>query len=110
MSRDPSLTIPYTHQSAAPATSGPPDRSEGAEPLPPPESEIEEAAELTLPVAESEADRVEEVLFDDRLEHEHVPDLPPADERLVEEREEPRPFLRIAPPTESEIDPAKLDP
>ncbi|HZA49285.1 MAG TPA: polynucleotide adenylyltransferase PcnB [Myxococcaceae bacterium] len=111
MSRDPSLTIPYTHQSAAPATSGPPDPSGGAAPLPPPESEIEEAAELTLPVAESEADRVEEVLFDDRLEHEHVPDLPPADERLVEEREpeEPRPFLRIAPPTEAQIDPAKLD-
>jgi poly(A) polymerase len=73
--------------------------------------DLESAGDLPLPIQEREEDRVEEVLFDDRLEHEHVPDLPPADERLVEEREtaEPR-FLRIAPPGESEIDPAKLDP
>jgi poly(A) polymerase len=111
MSRDPSPTVPYTHESVAAAAPTPQDPSEGAAP-PAPESEIEEPAELTLPVAESEADRVEEVLFDDRLEHEHVPDLPPEDERLVEEREpeEPRPFLRVAPPTEAQIDPAKLDP
>jgi poly(A) polymerase len=111
MSRDPSLTIPYTLEAAASASPHPPGSAEVSAD-PPPEGETEEGVELTLPIAESEEDRVEEVLFDDRIEHEHVPDLPPEDERLVEEREpeEPRPFLRVAPPTEAQIDPAKLDP